>query len=248
MQKFISAFFILFLSIGYCAFSQVTITTNQGRKLSGYIVGEDSSHLLIRQRDGYILSVSRSGIRSQQNETSRVEMASGESRSLHISRITEDSLIARDESGVRTAIARDGVLDYYSLDQPGNSYAAGLTALSPGGLNISGQHNFGLFGVRMSAGAFPWKTFGIQSNFFLNLIDSKNFGINVSVGVGHSNYYPLLEWKSPTEVYQYMETYYGAFAGFGFYGVYAEVGMIGGYQWDRGSGIMFEIGYVYRFN
>ena len=114
----------------------------------------------------------------------------------------------------------------------------GITLLLPGGYNILGGYQFQTFGLRAELGCIPYGDggYGGQVNFLLNLAKSKSFEANVSLAAGFS--------QMGNNNFTYAGPCFDLNAG----GFFIELGLGFGSGSFQSPQLLFQLGYVGRFN
>ena len=119
----------------------------------------------------------------------------------------------------------------------------GLTFLTPGGINLFGGYHYGKFTATGEIGFIPSSDLimGFQVEFMYNLKSARHFEHNIGFGGGYT--YIEDQWSSPTEW-----AFFGLFYNLNIYGFFLEPGLTIGSGTYKNPQIVFQFGYVYRFN
>ncbi|MFP4527672.1 MAG: hypothetical protein ACLFQX_03915 [Candidatus Kapaibacterium sp.] len=130
----------------------------------------------------------------------------------------------------------------------------GATLFMPAMTNLSYGYAFGNgYGLRLTAGYYPELAAGFHLSGLKNLAKSEHFESNFSVAMGYRS---VIKGTLNSSDDRNNAFHMGGFMDMNFYGIFLEAGL--GYMSGDADdftpmisdniGIMFQLGYIYRFN
>lgn len=124
----------------------------------------------------------------------------------------------------------------------------GATVGSPAIINALISYNaFKTGGIRLSGLTGLTDNSGYQIELYYNLSNSKNFESNISVMKGESKFIDVNQNSFFETNYLYWN-YYGAAVDLNYYGLFGQFGLSMGSGDFSSPQLMFQLGYVHRFN
>jgi len=236
------------------SYSQIEIELKNGEKLTGLIDSSTSDKIFVRKlQDNSPLTINKLFIIKTKQLNTTIKTLSGSEYEGIIITFNDSLYLLQTHGNKEIKIKRNEIL---SLDFKSNLYKSGysmfgITAITPGGINILFGQHFGKFGIRLQGGLIPLSRtmWGFQGNLLYNFQKSESFENNISIAFGHLSI-PINKGFSPWEgtIYENGDWTYGAVCyDFNTGGFFLEVGLGIGSGYFSNPQLLLQLGYVYRF-
>lgn len=235
MKKIILSIIILVI-VPVISFSQVRIELKSGEYLLGVITENSKDTIKIIDENKVNLLIPRSktigiehiGCYIRQNGSDEYYGRFTDYSDKYISMICADGIIRK--------------FDYASSEisfKSRNYSFAGLTLVSPGGVNLNiGSYINDKIGFSLSGGCLPGAILGMQTNVLYNLSRNENVDLNVGLAFGGTSF---------THNGDYW--IYGGFTcDLNYRGFFIQPCLSFGMGDIVSPQVLFQVGYVYRFN
>jgi hypothetical protein len=231
------------------AFSQVEIETLDGRDISGFIIHSDDNSVRLQLAEGIEVDIKTKNIRKINKRYSTIHTTGGGELEAHISLVNDSAFEASTKDGFPLKIDRKNIM-YYSFDNLSSQYPfIGLTLVQPGGFNLTGGGHFSdVLGIRATVGMVPGSMFGTQFNLLYSLSRLEHFESNISILGGYSIIERGHDYYGQAVENDMDWLYFGTSIDANIYGIFLELGLTVGSGYFSNPQLLFQIGYVYRFN
>lgn len=248
-MKFLISTILLAILIPYIAFSQVKVSTINNNVFYGMIVNESTDTLKLMGADKLKVIIPRKNIIGIQEVKCYISQNFGKSYYGRFTKFSENTLEMECEDGViREFDFKNSEISFDALSK--QKYTKfGATLGTPGGINILFGYDFANnISLSTSFGMIPFDMVGIQANVMYSLTKEQKFEQGVGLAFGYSN--------SKNNAYYFGErfdetrewSYIGLVYDINYYGFYFQPGISIGTGFYTNPQLLFQIGYVYRFN
>jgi small nuclear ribonucleoprotein (snRNP)-like protein len=253
-MKFVIYLFIL-IALNLCPlFAQVEIETRNGEKFIGIIDSSSTDKLFLRKlQDNTTYPIDKLFVKETKQRSVSIKILSGTEYEGTLKTFNDSMFVLLTSEKNEVFIKRNEVLTLElnnPYDKSGYSML-GITAITPGGINLLFGQHFGKFGIRLQGGLLPLSRtmWGFQGNLLYNFQKSESFENNISLAFGQLNI-PINKGFSPWEgtIYENGDWTYGAVCyDFNTGGFFLEVGLSFGTGYFSNPQALLQLGYVYRF-
>lgn len=229
--------------------AQVEIIMKNGESYRA-IIEEQTIQKIKNIKDNSILTLDKLFIEEVKPLYTLITTVNNESFEGIIEGIDSSKIVLISNKGIKAVIERKQILhseivDYYSIQ----SYPMlGLTAGSPGILNVVGGYQLRFVGFRLETGLNIGNetNWGIKFNLLMNLLKKKRLECNIAVSCGYINYLSQEDKLSPFNL-KHEWTFAGLSADINIRGFFFELGISNNIN-DFGEYFpLIQLGYVYRF-
>ena len=251
-MKVLILIFVIIFSNGL--FSQVEIELKNGEKLIGIIDSSAYDKIYLRKlQDNATYPIDKLFIKGTKQRTVLIKTLTGTKYEATIKNFNDSLFIINTTGKNEVSIKRNEVVSL-ELDNPleKKGYPMfGITAITPGGLNLLFGQHFGNFGIRLQGGLLPLSAtmWGFQGNLLYNFQKSESFENNISIAFGQLNI-PIKKGFSLWEgtIYENGDWTYAAVCyDFNTSGFFLEIGLSFGSGYFSNPQVLLQLGYVYRF-
>ena len=220
------------------AYTQIDIELHSGENYRGIILSNSNDSITIRNLENFNISLSKKDIENIDSLTTTIKMPDGKT---HSGKLTElsNNVVKLLIDGKECTFLRKDIITLKMNKTNKNIYPIfGATLFLPGGLNILGGFQFGSFGIRAGVGGIPTNEggWGTQANILVNLYQDKSVETNLSLCGGY--------WKIGLKEFKYL----GPCFDMNVDGFFVELGLGFGSGDYKSPQVLFQLGYVYRFN
>jgi len=231
---------LLFLFTISISYSQVRIETYNDSHYLGYVIEKTNKKITIKTTRGYKVEIAQNTIRLIEEELSIIKTIYGVEYEVHIYKENDSLYIAKDEFGSQIQINKSEIRTIKPLSEfkTENYISFGPYVGMPGVFNLSlGYHTGNNLNYKIKLGSpIIYGIGGVQLSFGYSFTKMEYFeqGVNLVGG--------LFEWSDSN--YQYVGVTYGL----NIYGIELNLGLAGGAGSFTNPQILFEFGYIWRFN